>query len=91
MMLYAFVKDESGLVFRIGADCEVPPPLTEKLSGYMSDNARMDETGSLAGEWDQQMTNAAQAGMVPDPNAPVSGPVEGQGSTEEGSVENAQA
>lgn len=86
MMLYAFVQDSSGLVFRIGANCEVPPPLVEKLSTYMSDNARMDETGDLAGVWDKQMTDAAQAGMIADPNLPVSGPVEGEAPTAEGAV-----
>lgn len=90
MMLYAFVKDPAGLVYRVGADCDVPPQLQEKFASYTADGA----TAAEAEEWDTQMTNAATSGMIPDPSLPTSKSAEGvaaegAGSTDEGSKEEA--
>lgn len=84
MMLYAFVKDQSGLVYRVGAECDVPPQLQEKFMAYTNDGA----TAAEAEEWDSQMTNAATSGMIPDPALPKSEVAsEGASSTDEGSKE----
>lgn len=70
MMFYTFVKDSSGSVQRVGADCSVPPEFVEKLTAYTNDGC----TAGEAEEWDQQVINGAKAGMVADPSLPTSAP-----------------
>lgn len=84
MMLYAFVKDSSGTIFRVGEECSVPAELSEKLMAYTNDGATL----GTAEEWDSQVIHGATAGMIADPTLGQSEPAEGEGSTEDGSTAN---
>lgn len=66
-MFYTFVKDSSGNVQRVGAECSVPPEFVEKLTQYTNDGCVAAE----AEEWDKQVIGT-HAGMVPSPELPTS-------------------
>lgn len=59
MMLYTFVKDVSGNVQRVGAECSVPQELGEVLKVYSADGCQMAE----AAEYDMQVIKGAEKGV----------------------------
>jgi len=68
MMLYLFIKNESGNVIRVGHDCDVPSQLVETLKGFSDAGYVLAE----ASEYDLQVINGAVRGAV---NAVTDAPV----------------
>lgn len=75
MMLYTFVKDPSGLVLRVGAECSVPEELQAVMLPYSEKGCQMGE----AAEFDAQLLKGAANTGEPK--------VEGPGMCTDGSTE----